>query len=420
MDLWEIVRTDPEVSAQGKSGGEDSSTLLVVGDGGSGKSSLIQMFLKPNSNREPKSTFALEYNFARRKNAGAGGKSVAHIWELGGDIKESALLGIPLSTTNLPSAAVMIVVDLSQPQNVLTSAQRWVQLVREHIQAKMGEIKSTNVELASKMKESAKKRYGEEHEDNTRVRPCEVPIIIVANKFDTFRAKPSADRRAMMQALRFLAHYHGASLIATSRADSSHRDSFRSLMNTVAFGAGQKSSREVGSDKPTQVTVGKDSFSAILLATGTGKTADEDGKSQFASSDADLEAFVGGNGIRKDCWVRFHEVLTASFGAADASAGVSAMPAATTNSDGSADGGEEDGSGANGGTGDSNEYPEADIDEARAAMDLKLDQYIVDVERRERLNASSELEADVAAAGSGSESSARDEGKMDDDSRRRK
>ena len=106
IDLWELASLEDVDNAGGAPrDGEDSNTLLVVGDARSGKSSLIQMFLKPNSSKEPKATFALEYNFARRKNASPGTKSLAHIWEMGGDIKESGLLGIPLSATNLPSAS---------------------------------------------------------------------------------------------------------------------------------------------------------------------------------------------------------------------------------------------------------------------------------------------------------------------------
>lgn len=411
VDLWTMTQTDAEVvsgaaGGGGATDGDSSSTLLVAGDAGCGKSSLIQMFLKPNSNKDPKSTFALEYNFARRKNAGAGMKSLAHIWELGGDIKEPGLLGIPLTAANLPSASVMIVVDLSQPQNVLTSLQRWIQLIREHIQVKMGEIKAMNGDLAASMKADAKKRYGgtkkegggsgeegkgegedEEvgHEDLGRVRPCEVPIIIVGNKYDQFRTRPSAERRALMQAIRFMAHYHGASFIATSRTDSSYRESFRSVINTVAFALPMKSIRQVTGDKPTQVSAGMDTFRAVLLAIGTGKTAEEDGNSQFATSEADIEAYIGGSGVRKDCWGRFHEVLGSTFGAPDATAGASAVPAGADATDSGLEGGESKDAGGN-------EYPEADIDEARAAMDVKLDQYILDVERRERLNASNELE----------------------------
>ena len=330
LDLWDKVQSDPEVAASlnaSATESADSSTLLIAGDSGCGKSSLVQMFLKPNSNKDQKSTFALDYQFARRKNAGAGAKSLAHIWELGGDMKEPGLLGIPLTAANLPSASVMIVVDLSQPQNVLTSLQRWIQVIREHIQAKISELKAIDSDLAASMKAEAKKRYGEEHEDGPRVRPCEIPLIIVGNKFDQFRSRPSAERRALMQAIRFMAHYHGASFIATSRTDSSYRDSFRSVMNSVAFALPMKSVRQVTGDKPTQVSAGADTFRAILLAIGTGKTADEDGNSQFAVSDADLENFVGGSGIRKDCWGRFHDVLGSIFGDPDANAGASAVSA---------------------------------------------------------------------------------------------
>lgn len=85
---------------------ENDTITLFVGDSGSGKSTLIQTFLKPSVTKEPKSTFALEYNFARKKggsggkdsNSNSSGRNVAHIWELGGDIYEPKLLEIPVST----------------------------------------------------------------------------------------------------------------------------------------------------------------------------------------------------------------------------------------------------------------------------------------------------------------------------------
>ena len=407
LDIWELIQTDEGAAQlpQETANAEDSNTLLVVGDIGCGKSTLIQSFLKPNSNKDPKPTFALEYNFARKKNASAGSKSLAHIWELGGDIKEPSLLSIPLPTATIPSAAVMIVVDLSKPENVLTSLQRWIQLVREHIQARMSELKATGTgEVAAKMKAVAKSRYGEEHDDLKNVRPCEVPIVIVGNKFDLFRSKASADRRALLQAVRFIAHYHGASFLATSRTESAHRDSFRATMSTAAFALKPKGICEVSSDKPNQVTAGKDSFRSILLALGAGKTAEEDGKSQYASSEADMGLFVSGNGVRKDCWARFHEVLGSIYGAPDATAGASAAP--------DTDGGalEDDERKERGGE---IEHPEADIDDARATKDLQLEQYIVDAERRARLNA---VEADtpLMSTRGGGRGGGRDEAKGED------
>lgn len=388
LDVFELIQTVDDNSAPGQDGpnAEESGTLLVVGDTGCGKSTLIQSFLKPNSNKDPKPTFALEYNFARKKNAGAGSKSLAHIWELGGDIKEPSLLDIPLPTGNLPNAAVMIVVDMSKPENVLTSLQRWIQLVREHIQARMSELKTLGTgEVAGKMKVVAKARYGEEHEDLKSVRPCEVPMVIVGNKFDAFRSKPSADRRALIQAVRFMAHYHGASFIATSRTESAHRDMFRGVIGSVAFGVLPKAICEVSGDKPAQVSAGKDTFRNILLAVGTGKTADEDGKSAFAASQGDIELFVSGSGIRKDCWGRFHDVLSGIFGQPDVTAGAAAVKDVETGDD--EEKGERDSMG----------YPEADIDEARATKDLQLEQYTIDAARRARLNAA-EADEPLASA----------------------
>ena len=167
---------------------EDSSTILIVGDAGCGKSSLIQSFLKPNSNKEPKSTFALEYCFAKRKNASNSdkdGKTLAHIWELGGDIYEPKLLTIPLSTVTLPTSAVIICLDLSKPQDCFLSLKRWLSTIREHLAARFSELRAsgqTSQIHAQAMRERALGAYGNSaspHIDANCVKPCEVCFVSV-------------------------------------------------------------------------------------------------------------------------------------------------------------------------------------------------------------------------------------------------
>ena len=87
-DLWSIIANERNVNAKDDVSKSTTSIILFVGDAGSGKSTLIQSFLKPTVTKEPKPTFALEYAFARRKVTTSGststtGKTVAHIWELG-------------------------------------------------------------------------------------------------------------------------------------------------------------------------------------------------------------------------------------------------------------------------------------------------------------------------------------------------
>ena len=442
VDLWALAEEDVELNLKSSELAEDSSTVLIVGDPGSGKSSLMQGFLKPNNNKDPKTTFALEYSFARRKNAGgSGGKTLAHIWELGGDIREPKLLEIPLALESLASTSVIITIDLSKPEDCFVSLERWIQLIRSHLTQRFNEFKAGDNKLQSKakaMKDATQNMYmskavikGEgpdekdleevvQHVDFSRVRISEVPILIVANKFDVFRSKQSAsDRRTLIQTLRFLAHYHGASLVVTSCKDSAggNKDAFRACMNNLCFGVSMRPMCEVGSERPSIVTAGSDDFSSILRGKGTGKSAEEDGKSQFASSDSDVDSYLTSTGVKDEAWSRFRSSLESYFGGpgSAAGAGVKASSAGAGDKDGQGGNqGEDENTGAN-----NNEHPETDVDDARGQRDMILDQYVADAARRANLAARSRIDEDMTSRKTSS--STRSEGKEDsemDSSRR--
>jgi len=417
MDIWDMAEAGEgmiESSATGTAAparrpveGDDSSTVLVIGDSGSGKSSLVQSFLKPNSTKVPKPTFALEYSFARRKNAGGdkGGdaKTLAHIWELGGDIYEPKLLEVALTVDNLSTAAVIICVDLSKPQDSFASMKQWISTIRGHLANKYSGLKGGNSKqqaAANEMKDASMGAYGSlenPHGDAGKYRPSEVPICIMACKYDQFRTKfNSSDRRSLMQTLRFAAHYHGASLVVTSTTDSSGKDALRAYMNNVCFGVSMKAVCEVSSDRPCCVTAGKDSYAAILTGKGTGKreSGEEDGgktASQFASSESDVASYFSSSGVNKDTWSRFESVLSSIFGTPDPRAGKG--PAVAS--------GRENQDQIDDSSNPAIEFPEADIDEARAARDRALEQYVADAARREKMAARSSLPEDSASSGRG-------------------
>ena len=398
-------------SKRAQAGDDDSSTVLVVGDTGVGKSSLIQSFLKPNSNKQPKSTFALEYSFARRKNAGsdADGKNLAHIWELGGDIYEPKLLEIALTIESLSSASVIVCVDLSKPQDCFASVKAWISTIRSHISTKFTSLKngsSAQQAQAKAMKNLSLHVYGNienPHVDAGKVRPCEVPITIICCKYDQFRNTHSAsDRRSLIQTLRFAAHYHGASLIVTSTTDNSNnngKDAFRAMMNKLCFGVTMKPMCEVSIDRPAVVVGGTDNFHSILIGKGTGKSHEDQGASIFASNDEDVSSYYNSSGVSKDTWSRFENRLNSIFGASDPRVGKGPIVATSSSADDGDDG-------AN----PAIEHPEADIDEARATRDLALEQYILETARRERLAAKSSWLDDIDAnTTSGAKSSERDQ-----------
>ena len=117
------------------------SSLLIVGSKGVGKSTLIQRLLERQEPAKP--TLALEYTYGRRSNQSLAKvcevikswarlrrnhykitpsavcmKDVCHIFELGGGTLSTNLLETPMSPARLDSLHVILMVDLSNPNQV--------------------------------------------------------------------------------------------------------------------------------------------------------------------------------------------------------------------------------------------------------------------------------------------------------------
>jgi len=164
-----------------------------------------------------------------------------------------------------------------------------------------------------------------------------------------------------------------------------------------------KSYYDVAADRAMIVSAGRDTFANILTGKSAGKSGDEESdraKSVFASSEADVQAFITATGVNKETWGRFETTLSSVFGAAS----VTAATGKSINSADSAHSNGDDG-GTAGRAGVNNEYPEADIDECRQARDIVLEQYIQDAARREKLAARSAMtssSSSSSSSGSGS------------------
>ncbi len=239
-----------------------NQNIIFVGDAGSGKTSLIQTFLKPNAAKDTKPTLALDYNYARKTNNNI--KSVAHFWEVGGNFLDSGLLEIPITAASLKNSTVAIVCDLSKPHNCIVSILRSISAVREVLSKRMSELQASNVNAVNEIKESVASQL-KGHKDGNRLRPTDIPLVIIANKHDTLRSMSLAERKALMQALRFIAHYFGAILLSVSMNDSSMKEMFRGLMNAIGFGGNIKPVCETNFDKAIYITRGQDSYENILL-----------------------------------------------------------------------------------------------------------------------------------------------------------
>jgi len=369
-DLWTKLDNSPKDSEE--DGVE--TTLLFVGDSQCGKTTMIQSFLSPTAGKDPKPTFALEYSFARKKvSSNQNSKAVSHIWELGGDIHEPSLLEIPLATKNIGQVSVIVCCDLSQPHNVFASILRWISLVRGTIQNKLSQLKSSNPNLLTTLRAACAETYST-NSDKNRVKPCEVPIYIVCNKYDLFKEKTVAERRALIQAIRFIAHYHGATLICTSSQESSLRENFRGFLSSVCFRSALKNTVETSPEKPVYVFAGKDTFDNILLSTRSGEPENSRSslkgeKSRLVSSELEVQNFVTNDGVTKKSWDRISEHLDTIFGPPDAAPEESKMEV-------EGGGGEREGEMVN-------EFPEPEVDEMRKQRDAALLRLIQEMDRKD-------------------------------------
>jgi dynein light intermediate chain 2 len=390
-DLWTTFNSERDKkkdeassSSSNSSGGDanvNNATAVFVGDASSGKSTIIQMFLSSKNTKEAKATVALDYNFARKTANGV--KSVGHIWEVGGDLVVTPqLMEIGVSANTFLSSTIVITCDLSKPFNVLSSLLRNITAVRELTAKRSKELQSTNVNALNAQRDKQLACYSEDHPDSTRTKLCEVPLIIVGTKFDTFKNLQSAERKSIAQVLRFVAHYYSASLYVTDKStgESSLSTSLRTVITTAIFPSPLKPQFETNPDKPPYIAVsrGQDSFTHILTQTQIPAEA----KSRLVADERDVDQYVTSKGVSKQCWTKMQEHMTALFGEPD--------PAPTTASSSSGSGGMETGEEKDSGGQSSmqkNPFPEAEIDSVRALKDMELQRLMTDTKKREDLQA---------------------------------
>ncbi|CAM9147234.1 unnamed protein product, partial [Chrysoparadoxa australica] len=269
----------------------NESFALCVGMPSAGKSSLLNAYLSPNKDENPKPTAALEYMFARRATTANTPKDMAHIWELGGGQHVSDLVAVPITVANFQSALYMVVLDLSRPSDIIEQLTHWTDQIK--VRAARAAHYPTCSQVAAHLmsrpattcRRSTYSKFGKDHPDLRLVKPCPVPLLIVANKYDKFKDEDGVKRKVVGQALRFVAHMNGASLIYCSTKEKQLKDIFRVQLNRFLFKSSGKKMMETNPERALVVPAGADRFEDILKTT-PGNTVASD--------------FVAGNSISEE------------------------------------------------------------------------------------------------------------------------
>jgi len=126
-------------------------SLLFVGSKGVGKTTLIGRAVEKQDQTKP--TLALEYNYARRLTAQSLERvnslvhlvckdllyhefwqDVCHVWELGGGVVFNSLLGTPLSPSKLLNLHIILMVDLSKPDELWHTLESTTNSINAHLE----------------------------------------------------------------------------------------------------------------------------------------------------------------------------------------------------------------------------------------------------------------------------------------------
>uniref|UniRef100_A0A8D2QUE1 Cytoplasmic dynein 2 light intermediate chain 1 n=1 Tax=Zosterops lateralis melanops TaxID=1220523 RepID=A0A8D2QUE1_ZOSLA len=214
--LWDLAIA--EVEKREHPGDDDvkpgevwEKSVLFMGNKNGGKTTIILRCLEREES--PKPTLALEYTFGRRARRHNTPKDVAHFWELGGGTSLVELIRIPITSHNIRSFAVVLVLDLSKPNELWTTMESLLQVTRSHVNKILTKLEKTNPEVAAEIKQRMWNHLQRDHPDCALVDPFPIPLVIIGSKYDIFHEFDYEIRKIISKTLRFVSHYYGASLV---------------------------------------------------------------------------------------------------------------------------------------------------------------------------------------------------------------
>lgn len=219
-----------------------TSTLVVVGDRQSGKSSVLNKFANRVTDTKNSSEFILDYSYINATNRFNLDKddivSRMKVWQLD-DKNHWSLLAKLLSPSDLTNAAFVITVDLSKPWDIISSLEKWIDVLKQVSEKVLSpeqqkDMKKQISQYVQTFVEATEKKAGEPDlevsgDEKKAVVIDEavpkvnlgIPLIIVGTKADYYSrvlAKSSADEKFehVVLRLRAIALDHGAGLVFTS------------------------------------------------------------------------------------------------------------------------------------------------------------------------------------------------------------
>uniref|UniRef100_A0A8C5QPU6 Dynein light intermediate chain n=1 Tax=Leptobrachium leishanense TaxID=445787 RepID=A0A8C5QPU6_9ANUR len=119
-----------EVSTRSRSKLPSGKNVLLLGEDGAGKTSLIG---KLQGIEEYRKGRGMEYLYINVHDEDRDDQTRCNVWILDGDLYHKGLLKFAMDASSIRDTLVMLVVDMSRPWLALDSLQKWASVIREHV-----------------------------------------------------------------------------------------------------------------------------------------------------------------------------------------------------------------------------------------------------------------------------------------------
>ncbi|XP_018421958.1 PREDICTED: cytoplasmic dynein 1 light intermediate chain 2 [Nanorana parkeri] len=128
QSLWSSILSDVSTSSRSKL--PSGKNILVFGEDGSGKTTLMAKLQGADHNKKGR---GLEYLYLSIHDEDRDDNTRCNVWILDGDLYHKGLLKFAVLRDTIRDTLVVFVADMSRPWTIMESLLKWASVLREHI-----------------------------------------------------------------------------------------------------------------------------------------------------------------------------------------------------------------------------------------------------------------------------------------------